>query len=548
MKKNISKIFLALFLLQGFISVDCFCACAQDSLLIPNKIEEKAVKQNGLNYFNLANIVDNFFNSNIKDSSQVFDNQAEIRKEFLAVTSKFNQANALVAYGEYQELIKKIEDDISLLSLAKILYEIGYFTLANEAIEKIIYKNQYYENILDLEKIYKTKILLTKDEEIRYAKLYSNIYFNNSAQEAEIDLLTEKNKNKALFNKNDYANYLLAISNFEQKKYSHAINAINKAIAINPLNYNYKILKINILSAQKKYKEALALIEKLENNFLPLTLVDILENKKVSLLAQISKNEKDKKYYAVKKSYLAGDFEKAKKDCLNILNFDKDNDKIIALCAKSELALGNIERANMYFVNAYKINKNNLETKIGLADIRYLHGDYKNAVKMYKKALNSDKKNYEVLIKLFCAQKEWGKSQKELKKIQLMLDKIPRVAYNSYYFCAISIAQKNVALKEEFLKTALNYNPNCIISIAELVALQLKNKNIAIAKGLIHQASFTLEKNYFYYYLCGLYNQAINDKQEAVKYFKTSINLNSGFEIANKKLLELIPNIQSEEI
>ena len=57
-----------------------------------------------------------------------------------------------------------------------------------------------------------------------------------------------------------------------------------------------------------------------------------------------------------------------------------------------------------------------------------------------------------------------------------------------------------------------------------------------------------MEKNYFYYYLCGLYNQAIKNTQEAAKYFKASINLNSGFEVANKKLLELIPNIQSEEI
>ncbi|MBQ8475959.1 hypothetical protein IJ531_02745, partial [bacterium] len=74
-----------------------------------------------------------------------------------------------------------------------------------------------------------------------------------------------------------------------------------------------------------------------------------------------------------------------------------------------------------------------------------------------------------------------------------------------------------------------------------------KNKNYKNAKGLIESTSLTLEKNYYYYYLLGLYNQSENKKSDAIQFYKTSLDLNPNFEIANIKLLKLIPN-KSEEI
>ena len=220
----------------------------------------------------------------------------------------------------------------------------------------------------------------------------------------------------------------------------------------------------------------------------------------------------------------------------------------MSLYAKSELALGNIERANVYFVNAYKIEKNNLDTLIGLGDIRYLHGDYKNAVKIYKKAYKEDKNNYETIIKLLTAQRQYAKYPKQIKNLELKLDKMPKNDFLAYYKSAISIAQKNSVLKEAFLQKALDINPLYENTLGELIELNLKNKNYKLAKNLIYNASFTLEKNYYYYYLCGLYEQALSKKQEAMQFFKTSLNLNPSFEIANKKLLKLIPEVQNEEI
>ena len=85
-------------------------------------------------------------------------------------------------------------------------------------------------------------------------------------------------------------------------------------------------------------------------------------------------------------------------------------------------------------------------------------------------------------------------------------------------------------------------------AIGELIELHLKNKNYELAKGLIHNVSFTLKKNYYYYYLCGLYNQATDKKKDAIQLYKTSLSLNPGFEIANVKLLKLIPDTLNEEI
>ena len=125
---------------------------------------------------------------------------------------------------------------------------------------------------------------------------------------------------------------------------------------------------------------------------------------------------------------------------------------------------------------------------------------------------------------------------------------MPKNEYMAYYKSAISIAQKNNVLKEDYLKKALNINPMYENALGELIELHLKNKNFQLAKGLIYNASFTLEKNYYYYYLCGLYNQAMNKKQNAIQFYKTSLNLNPNFEIANTKLLKLIPDTTNEEI
>lgn len=517
-----------------------------DNLLTPvvqNKPDiSKTDKQS--NYFNLANIVDSFLTNNTKEELSSIDEKSKIRKEFISITSKFNQGNAKVAYDEYDILIDKIDDDTSLLALSKILYEIGFFSLGDKAVEKIIYKNQFYDNILDLETTYKPKNRLNTEEEIYFAKQYANIYFDNSADETIAQLLKKRNE----YQKNDFYNYTLARAYFEAKQYNSALHAINKALSLNNSNLSYQSFKADILLQNNKYKDAKNQIEKIEKSKLLLVLEPKLKTQKELVLSLLMNNSKEKKYHIVNKTFIEGNFEKTKKDCLSILNFDKDNYKIMSLYAKSELALGNVERANTYFVNSYKIEKNNQDTIIGLGDIRYIHGDYKNAVKMYKKAYSKDKSNYEALIKLSNAQREYAKYPKELKKLEQLLDKMPKNEYTAYYNSAISIAQKNSVLKEDFLKKALVINPLFENALGELIELHLRNKNYQQAKSLIYNASFTLEKNYYYYYLCGLYNQAVGKRKEAMQFYKTSLNLNPNFEIANKKLLKLIPDSTDEEI
>ncbi|MBR2068333.1 MAG: hypothetical protein IJ877_01095 [Candidatus Gastranaerophilales bacterium] len=518
-----------------------FCS---GNLLEPKKtleIRNETQKTFNADYFNLANIVDSFLN-NEENKTEIKEDKENYRQEFISITSKFNQGNATSAYMEYSNLIDKLDSDIMLLNLSQILYKIGFFSLAHKSEDKIIYKNQYFDNINDLETSYKPKSQLSYDDEIFFAKIYSSIFFDNSAHEANLELLSKKEQ----YQKNDYYNYLLSQSYFEQKDYHKAQNAINKAISLNNENINYKLLKSDILFASKKYQDALDIIKKLEKNQKIIDFKDTIQSKKQLIIAQNGKNDKEKKYALVYKTYLEGNYEKTKKDCLSILNFDKNNDKIIALYAKAELASGNIERANAYFINAYRIEKNNLDTLIGLGDIRYIHKDYKGSIKMYKNALKLDKLNSEILIKLELAQRGYAKNPKDIIRTTQKLDKLPQNHF-SYYNCAISIAQKNSVLKEEFLKKSLSVNPMYKNALGEMIALDLENKNFKNAKGLIKTASFTLEKNYYYYYLLGLYNQAENKKQDAIQFYKTSLDLNPSFEIANVKLLKLIPN-KSEEI
>jgi len=542
MKLERKKIILSLFFIFAVLNPTY---AQNDNLLAPHsQIEINNTTKPTSNYFNLANIVDSFLTNETKQSDIAIDDKSKIRKEFISITSKFNQGNAKVAYDEYNILIDKIDNDTSLLTLSKVLYEIGFFSLGDKAIEKIIYKNQFYDNIVDLETSYKPKNSLTAEEEIYFAKLYASIYFDNSADESTAELIKQRNK----YQKHDFYNYTLSRAYLETKQYNLALHTINKAISQNPTNISYQVFKTDILIKNKKYKDAKKQLDKIEKSKLLLVFKPKINTQREIILSSINNDVKEKKYHIANKNFIEGNFEKTKKDCLNILNFDKDNDKIIALYAKSELALGNIERANVYFVNSYKIEKNNLDTIIGLGDIRYLHGDYKNAVKMYKKAYSKNKSNYEALIKLATAHRQYTKYPKELKKLEIQLDKMPKNEYMAYYKSAISIAQKNTILKEEFLKRALGINPLFENALGELIELHLKNKNHQLAKALIYNASFTLEKNYYYYYLCGLYNQAIGKRKDAIQFYKTSLNLNPNFEIANVKLLKLIPEATDEEI
>ncbi len=544
MKKIKKSIILSLFF--ALCALNPLQAVENDSLLMPENAFEihNTPKTNPNNsYFNLANIVDTIF-TNEKSSEQENDEKNFLRKDFVRASSKFNQGNATAAYSEYDKLIDKTENDVSLLTLSKVFYEIGLFSLGDKAIEKIVYKNQFFDNINDLEKTFKPKANLNIDDEIYFAKIYSDIYFDNNAYESAIELSNKKD----LYDKNDFYNYTLSRAYLEAKQYNNALSAINKAISANPENISYKILKTDCLIASGKYKEAKSVVEKLEKNKNIIFKKPQLEILIQTILAHTTKNDKEKKYYIANRSFLEGNFEKTKKDCQNILNFDKDNAKILSLYAKSELALGNVERANNYFVNSYKLDKNNIDTIIGLGDIRYIHGDYKNSVKMYKKAHKMDKDNYEIVLKLSNAQRQYAKNPKELKKLETLLDKMPKGDYLSYYKSAISIAAKNDVLKEDFLKRSLMVNPLYENALGELIQLNLKNKNFIAAKGLIQVASFTLEKNYYYYYLCGLYNQAANKRNDAIQFYKNALNLNPNFEVANIKLLKLIPNTLSEEI
>ena len=117
-KKNIILILFLLFFTVSSAYSD------SDSLLVPSS----NTQNNNTSYFNLANIVDTLLNNETKvNKENVSDKKVQMRKDFINITSKFNQGNASVAYDEYKQLIDKIDDDTSLLTLSKVFYEIFFF-------------------------------------------------------------------------------------------------------------------------------------------------------------------------------------------------------------------------------------------------------------------------------------------------------------------------------------------------------------------------------------------------------------------------------------
>lgn len=524
------------------------CCCplfANDNLLEP-MVPVNNIQTPNNSIFNLANIVDGFLSTEEKTTAPVVKAKTSIRNEFILATEKFNQGNAKSAYDDYDLLIDKIDNDLLALNLARVFYEIGFFSLGDKALNKINSKIKYEKSINDLKRSYKPFKELTNEEEIFFAKQYSNIYFNLSSSET----LGELFKFRAQYLRADYYYYTICCANLELKNYSKALNFINKSIGINPKNIKYQLLKTDILMAQEKYSEAKNQLEKLEKDKTIIVLLPQIQIKKQEVLAHLAKKESIKRYHLAYKSFLEGNFEKTKKDCISVLNFDKENALALSLYAKAELALGDVERASTYFINSYKIDKNNFDTLMGLGDVRYIHGDYKNSAKAYNSAYKKDKTNYEAIIKLHNARVQAAKNPKELIRLENLIDKAPDNSYIDYYKSAISIAQKNSVLKEDYLKRAISTNPMFEQAIGQLTNVYLENKNYTQAQNLIYTTSFSLEKNYYYYYLLGLYNEKTGKNKLAIQFYKTSLNLNPNFETANVRLLNLIPTrsfVESEE-
>ncbi len=537
--KKITSTAICIMLLgtSAFASSDNLLEFEKSNVPVTNVAPKVQEEKSGI--FSLTTIMDSFLNLGGQSENANLDESEKQRVAFVNATKKFNQGNVVVAYDEFENLSNSINSDYALLVFAKSMYEIGFFSIGTKSLEKIKHKKFVQDTIDDLKRCYLPSFTLDKNEEIYLAKAYSSIHYDNSAQEISFEL----NKNEALTSKSDYANYILSQAMSESRQYQQALNFINKASSMNKTNLSYLNFKVKTLNALNKNKEALEIIEQVEkNNANEHIFKNSFMLQKETILANLSKDEQDRKYHQTMKTFMEGNYQKAIEDCKNILSFDKKNYKILTLLAMGQFVTGDRQNAKKNYLASYEINKNYPYTLSGLGDVKFLEYDLEGAIKYYKKALSQNPKDQTSALKLALIYKNDTKYEKDLKNLEKKLAKMDSAPFMSYHSIAATIAKDNKNLRREYIRRATAINPLYENGWVAFLNYELENKDLDGAKNFLYMISFSNRTNYIYFYLNALYNIALNRTNSAIVNLRNCLSLKPDFEDANKKLIQLIPS------
>ena len=522
---------------SAFASSDNLLEFEKSNVPVTNVAPKVQEEKSGI--FSLTTIMDSFLNLGGQSENANLDESEKQRVAFVNATKKFNQGNVVVAYDEFENLSNSINSDYALLVFAKSMYEIGFFSIGTKSLEKIKHKKFVQDTIDDLKRCYLPSFTLDKNEEIYLAKAYSSIHYDNSAQEISFEL----NKNEALTSKSDYANYILSQAMSESRQYQQALNFINKASSMNKTNLSYLNFKVKTLNALNKNKEALEIIEQVEkNNANEHIFKNSFMLQKETILANLSKDEQDRKYHQTMKTFMEGNYQKAIEDCKNILSFDKKNYKILTLLAMGQFVTGDRQSAKKNYLASYEINKNYPYTLSGLGDVKFLEYDLEGAIKYYKKALSQNPKDQTSALKLALIYKNDTKYEKDLKNLEKKLAKMDSAPFMSYHSIAATIAKDNKNLRREYIRRATAINPLYENGWVAFLNYELENKDLDGAKNFLYMISFSNRTNYIYFYLNALYDIALNRTNSAIVNLRNCLSLKPDFEDANKKLIQLIPS------
>ncbi len=448
------------------------------------------------------------------------------RKDAYAVAkSKFALTNVKTAHDELAEMIEDATSkDFVLLDIAIMLSEYGFFDLADNIFSKIddyLISQNYIDDIKHF--YYPAKRMEVKDL-LFLSEAYSNIIYNNYAQEAVLDVI---NNTELIREYNDYVFYILALGYYEIKDIEQAKNYITIALSLNPRNVNYKILKTKILLEDKNKKPAIKLFEEIKKeNFKIVELQNKISALEQYLLYKTEKDDKLKDYHLGYYYFLEGKTNFAQKVLLNALsNNKKINRDIYAILALSYLSSSDRQARD----NADKSIKSGGETfnalyTLGILELR--KENYKQGLKLLNKAKKYEKDtcNADRLIALIY--KYTGKQKQAVKLWNKIIKKVPEI-YEGYYY----LAMEPYVDKEALLKKSLSYNVNFPLAYYKLGEIYINRENFELARKYLYNAHYIDENDFrYYYYLSQLELQQGNNAQ-AESYLNTCTRLEPNYRV-----------------
>ena len=446
------------------------------------------------------------------------------RKDAYSVAkSKFALTNVKTAHDEFADMIEdSTSKDFVLLDTAIMLAEYGFFDLTDRIFSKIddySISQNYIEDIRHF--YYPAKRMGVKDL-LFLAEAYSNIMYNNYAQEAVLDVV---NNTELIKERNDYVFYILALGYYEIKDIDQAENYISIALSLNPNNVNYKILKTKILLERKNKKHAIKLFEEIKKeNFKIVEFQNKISALEHYVLYKTEKNDKLKDYHLGYYYFLEGKTTFAQKVLLNALsNNKKINKDIYALLGLSYLSSSDKQAKE----NAQKSLKcggesfNALYT-MGIIELRNEH--YKQGLKLLNKARKYEKDTYNAERLIALIYRYTGKTKASIKLWNKLVKKVPEI-FEGYYYLAIDTDNDT----EELLKKSLSYNVNFPYAYYKLGEIYINRENFELAKKYLYNAHYIDENDFRYYYYLSQLELQQGNKEQADSYLNSCVRMEPNY-------------------
>ena len=434
----------------------------------------------------------------------------EFRTSLEAINNKFMNLNINSAYEDMSGMIIDSEGhDYYLMLLADKAVSLGFYDLAEQSYSKISDYEIAHIDSENTQKLLFPKYKMSSDDIVIIAEAYSNIQYNDRSSEAIKDILEKI----TTLDKNDYANYVLALGYLKVNDLENAKKYVHDAISINPVNLNYKILQSKVIADTKKNKKALKLAKSSKgNNVGYYPIKKYIETNEEYIKYKTEKRDWLKDYHLGYYYYLNDDNSKALRVLQSAISKNNSRNAVLySLMSRIYVKNGDFEKANSVATKAYNYNLSNINTLLTLGDVAYENSKYKQALKYYKKAAKSRSSVTEAKLKLADTYAKLNNSKTSASLYQ-KIAKNDITAYEAFYHMALN----NPETELSYLKKSVAINPNFKDGWIDLSRVMIESGNLAQAKKYLENAYYIDENDFRYYY----YHSLLMKKTEELNRLK----------------------------
>lgn len=414
-----------------------------------------------------------------------------------------------------------INNDYLNVDYATILAKLGLFDLSQQRIANISDYQIWNKKIENLYKTYYPKKIPSKEEELQLSKAISLINFPKHHADTAIETILPYKQYKS----SDYANYLYARYYYQKDDLKQASKFVNKALSTYPQNYQYKLLKAQILYSRRKYDQSLKTLRFADiNNISDKHTAHTIKMLEYNNLANKSKDESKRNYYLARYYFEKPDLTKAKELLENNISNNSKNIEDYILLGQINIIQDDYKKAELNLKKAVNLDSQSEKALLAYGDINMMLKNRQIAFEYYNKAFKNNKKSKDALKKM-AHYYELSSNKACLDYYRQALQYYPDDVQSLSKLAFASYLDGNKIKAAELYKQALSYDQNYLPAWFGLSKIAIDSKNTFIAREYLVPVYYINKFNPEYYYYSGLIANIDGNQTQARENFKKAIEL-----------------------